>query len=226
MRTFFNTLFPMRCLLCDLTEKNNRFICDTCYCTLPVSKNNCKQCGITTPESETVCTQCTINPPPFDYTFCLFNYEEPISSFITQLKFNCNLIMAKLFSQYWIDYFQNQKDMPELIIPVPLHYKRLKERGFNQALEIAKPIGNYFNIPIDTRICIKLKNTAPQSSLSAAKRRNNLKNAFGLSYSIDQQHVAILDDVMTTGNTASEIALLLKKVGVARVDVWCCARAN
>lgn len=227
MRAFLQNLFPVRCLLCDLIANNNRFICETCYCTLPISKNNCKQCGLTISESEVICTQCSINPPPFDYTFCLFNYKEPISSLITQLKFNGNLMIAKLFAQYWIDYFNDHENkFPELIIPVPLHYQRLKERGFNQALEIAKPIGKYFNIPVDTRTCIKLKNTAQQSSLSASKRQKNLKNAFGLSDSINKQHVAILDDVMTTGNTVSEITFLLKKAGVGRVDILCCARAN
>lgn len=161
----------------------------------------------------------------FDNTYALFNYAPPISSLIAKLKFQGDLSVAKLFSQYWIDYFLNKKSLPELIIPVPLHHKRLKERGFNQALEIAKPIGNYFKIPVDTKSCVRIKNTQAQSSLTAKKRINNVSNAFKLDYSISVKHVAILDDVMTTGNTVSEMGYLLKEAGIGRVDVWCCARA-
>ncbi|PJB10330.1 MAG: amidophosphoribosyltransferase, partial [Gammaproteobacteria bacterium CG_4_9_14_3_um_filter_38_9] len=175
-----------------------------------------------------LCTSCITSPPPFHRTIALFHYTGPIVSLIWKLKFQNDLKIARLFAQHWIDYFNHfdsHNTLPDLIMPVPLHFSRLKQRGFNQSLEIAKPIGKYFHIPIDTRACIKIKNTEPQSSLSAQKRKGNLKNAFGLSRPIDAKHVAILDDVMTTGNTVSEIASLLQKTGVEKIDVWCCARA-
>ena len=210
MRTFLKQVLPVDCLLCDLISKNNQLICDACFNTLP--QNHQQQ---------------MIHPPSLDQVIALFHYEPPISSLIAQLKFRENLMIAKLFSQYWIDYLHNPiNPLPECILPVPLHHQRLKERGFNQALEIAKPIGKYFKIPIDKQHCIKIKNTAAQSSLSAKKRRDNLKNAFALTRPINARHVVILDDVMTTGNTISEIATLLKKSGVAKVDAWCCAKVE
>lgn len=210
LKQFSQSLFPNHCLLCDL-DCDEKFICKNCFDTLPIYEKN----------------KTILNPPSIDHVFTLFHYVTPISSLIWKLKFQGDLSIAQLFAQYWINYFKNDvtpNALPDLIMPVPLHYARLKERGFNQALEIAKPIGQYFHIPIDTRTCIKIKNTRAQSSLSAEKRKHNLKNAFGLSYSVDAKHIAIVDDVMTTGNTVSEIAQLLKKVGVEKVDVWCCAR--
>ncbi|MCX7120858.1 MAG: phosphoribosyltransferase family protein [Gammaproteobacteria bacterium] len=220
LKKVLDGVWPIYCLLCDSLCANKKSICDTCYLSLPIHQIGCTRCGLAAG-----CGNCHSSPPPFDNTFALFNYETPISELIAKLKFQNNLATAKLFSQYWIDYFLDKKHLlPELIIPVPLHHMRLKKRGFNQTLEIAKPIGKYFQIPIDIRSCIKLKNTEPQSSLSSEKRKKNLKNAFAISHSIIAKHVAVIDDVMTTGNTVSEISCLLKKAGVERVDIWCCAR--
>ena len=231
LKQFTQHLFPNHCLLCDLKCGSQQFICTNCFDALPLHRVGCKQCGlpIKETESEIRCGKCISNPPSFDNTFSLFEYAAPISTLIWQLKFHGNLSIAQLFAQYWIDsidQFYAPNTLPNLIIPVPLHASRLKQRGFNQALEIAKPIGKYFHIPVDTKTCIRIKNTQAQSSLHAQKRKHNVDNAFGLSYSITAKHVAILDDVMTTGNTVSEISHLLKKVGVEKVDVWCCARAR
>ncbi|HLB56319.1 MAG TPA: ComF family protein [Coxiellaceae bacterium] len=230
LKKFAQQLFPHQCLLCDLESNNQKLICENCFDCLPHYQSACRQCGLPlTSENQLHCGQCIANPPPFDNTFALFDYAPPISMMIWQLKFHGNLMIAQLFAQCFIDFieqFYSASTLPDLIIPVPLHFSRLKERGFNQALEIAKPIGKYFNIPVDTKKCIRIKNTQAQSSLPAHKRKNNVDNAFGLSYAFSEKQVVILDDVMTTGNTVSEIAHLLKNVGVRKVDVWCCARAN
>lgn len=205
-----SVFFSDRCLLCELKSDTKKLICTACFETLPVYES----------------LHNTILP--IDHVHALFHYTTPISDLIWKLKFQGDLSIAKLFAHYWIDYLETYykpSTLPDLLLPVPLHFTRLKQRGFNQALEIARPIGKYFDIPIDTRSCIKIKNTAPQSSLSAEKRKDNVKNAFGLSYSIHAKHIAIVDDVVTTGNTASEIAQLLKIAGVTKVDLWCCARA-
>ena len=142
------------------------------------------------------------------------------------MKFHDQVSLAKLLGKLWIQYLlKNNIELPDCILPVPLHPKRLKARGFNQALEIAKPIGQYFKIPIDTTSCIKIKNTKAQSSLTAKKRRHNMKNAFALSHQIKYKHIVIIDDVMTTGQTISEIANLLKLNGAEKIEAWCCARA-
>lgn len=104
-----------------------------------------------------------------------------------------------------------------------MHPKRLKQRGFNQAVVLAKLLANTLNIPYDYTCCQKTINTAPQASLDGKQRQKNLHNAFNVS-SVPYQHVVLIDDLLTTGATANELALTLKKNGVQRVDIWCCAR--
>lgn len=224
-------VFQARCFLCDAKLASSSLLCSACTHTLPHASPGCKCCALPLPAHHSVilCGACLVTPPAFDVTYALFDYKDPISAFIHKLKFQGDLAMARLFSEYWITFIQahyTPNTLPDCIIPVPLHPNRLKERGFNQALEIAKPIGKHFNIPVDTRICVRLKNTKAQSTLTAQQRIANTRHAFGLSYTCSAKHVAILDDVMTTGNTTSEISALLKKTGVEKIDIWCCARAQ
>ncbi|MCX7099415.1 MAG: phosphoribosyltransferase family protein, partial [Methylococcales bacterium] len=100
-----------------------------------------------------------------------------------------------------------------------------RERGFNQALEIAKTVAKQLQIPLVLDTCIRQRDTPHQTALTAKQRRKNMRRAFALVKPMTAQHVAILDDVMTTGSTAHELAALLKQAGVSRVDVWACARA-
>lgn len=224
-QVLFQTLFPIRCILCDLTAHNDQLICADCRLTLPTCEARCHRCALCISNSSLLCGSCLQNPPAFDHTIALFNYDPPIQELITHYKFYGQLSIAHFFANEWIHVFKNNPGaLPEAIIPVPLHHKRLKERGFNQALELAKPIGKYFNIAIDTQSLIRLKNTEAQSHLSAKKRKTNLKNCFAISYPIAKKHIGIFDDVMTTGSTVHEISTLLKKAGVEKVSVFCCAR--
>jgi ComF family protein len=214
--------------LCELTCNQDAFICSACQPHLPHYTTGCTSCGASLPTQadSNLCGICIATPPAYDQLYALYNYAEPISSFIHQLKFQNNLRIARWFSHEWISKFNNQIILPDIIFPVPLHHTRLSERGFNQAIEIAKPLAQDFNIPIDIKTCIRIKNTNAQSALNLKKRNNNVKNAFALSKTITANHVALFDDVVTTGNTVSEIAQLLRKVGVRQIDVWCVARAQ
>ena len=115
--------------------------------------------------------------------------------------------------------------LPQLLLPVPLHAKRLRQRGYNQALELARPIANSFGLPIDTSSCMRRKATTEQVGLSAKKRKSNIKDAFEITGDFRNKHVAIIDDVMTTGSTVSELSQQLLQAGAKQVDVWVCARA-
>lgn len=115
---------------------------------------------------------------------------------------------------------------PQLLIPVPLHRRRLRSRGFNQAIELAKPVSRRLNIPIDRTACQKLRHTQAQSELPAKVRIQNLKNAFQLTRAISASHVAIIDDIYTTGATTQTLAHTLKKHGVTTIEAWCLARAE
>jgi ComF family protein len=107
-----------------------------------------------------------------------------------------------------------------------LHKARYRERGFNQSIEIARTVGKELHIPVDVHSCIRHRDTPHQTQLTAKQRRSNMKNAFSIIKPITARHIAIVDDVMTTGSTVHELATVLKKAGAVQVDVWVCARAN
>ena len=204
-RWIVNSLFTHQCLWCKLSITAEKTLCNACDLALPFYRD-------------------TPLLPALDDIQVLFRYEPPISHWITQFKFNGNLSFIRFFTQHWIKKIAALPRLPTRILPVPLHPKRLKMRGFNQALEIAKPIGKFFNIPIDTQSCIKIKGTSAQSELTRAMRVKNLKNAFALTRDLAGEHVVILDDVLTTGTTLSTIAELLRFSGVSKVSAWCCAK--
>ena len=124
------------------------------------------------------------------------------------------------------------REKPEIIIPVPLHKKRLKERGFNQSVQIALPISKKLDIKINTSICRRIKNTKAQSLISVEKRKNNVKNAFEVNFKsrkprdLKSKHIAIIDDVITTGNTVKNLKKTLLDAGFSKIDVWCCAKTD
>jgi ComF family protein len=225
-------LLPFTCILCGHSSERNQDLCEPCYQTLVLLKKGCLCCAIPLPEKVAGlrCGQCLQKTPPFDVTHALYSYQLPITRLILELKFNQALINARILGEHLADAIQQSwyqtKVLPNIIIPVPLHATRLKERGFNQALEIARPIAKALKIPLSTTHCQRHKLTAPQSMLSAAKRQQNVKNAFTVTGNFTGQHVAVIDDVITTGNTITEFCKVLKQHGARQIDVWCCARVS
>jgi ComF family protein len=174
----------------------------------------------------TLCGQCLQDPPSYDSAVSLFRYAYPADHLILRLKFQAQLHLARALGELLARHLKREmQTMPEIIIPVPLHRARLRERGFNQALEIARPIARSLSIPVDYKSCERVRKTSAQSLLPAAERRKNIKGAFRVTRLIAARHVAILDDVMTTGHTVQELAATLRKAGVERIDVWVVARA-
>jgi len=113
-----------------------------------------------------------------------------------------------------------------LIVPVPLHRSRLRQRGYNQALELARPLAARLGVPLAHDVLVRSRDTSAQTELDRAARRRNVRGAFHLREAIVlPDHVALFDDVMTTGATLAECARLLKRAGVRRVDAWALARA-
>jgi ComF family protein len=140
-------------------------------------------------------------------------------------KFRARLNLTRLLGQCLaIALRERGAAMPELILPVPLHAQRLRDRGYNQAQEVARTLGRELSIPVDVRTCARTLTTRPQAGLERKERRRNVRGAFQLQRRLDAAHVAILDDVVTTGCTVSELARVLRKAGVKRVDVWAVAR--
>ncbi|MDD1611111.1 MAG: ComF family protein, partial [Methylococcaceae bacterium] len=145
---------------------------------------------------------------------------------IAGLKFSANYKNARLLGVLLAEGLTQNSHLPDCIMPVPLHKARYRERGFNQSIEIARAAGKALQIPVDVYSCIRHRDTPHQTQLTAKQRRSNMKNAFSIIKPITARHIAIVDDVMTTGSTVHELAVVLKKAGAARVDVWICARAN
>jgi ComF family protein len=150
---------------------------------------------------------------------------------VARLKFGHSLAAGRVLAGLWLDSAGELPALPQLLIPVPLHRDRLRERGYNQALELARPLAHALRLPVDAKILARTRATPAQTNLDAKTRRKNLRGAFEVddlalkSVSAGVAHVALIDDVMTTGATLRECARALKRAGFARVDVWALARA-
>ena len=201
-------------------------LCIGCQNELKGITNPCYQCGLPLTGNEKMrCGECLKIPPYFDRVICGYIYQRPLSSLVQGLKFNARLQYARLISQLMAKQIDRcSESLPELLIPVPLHVVRTRERGFNQALELARILSKQLTINMDFRSCQRTRLTHAQSSLDAKRRRANVKQAFSLEKPLTAHHVAIVDDVMTTGNTVNALAQILKKSGVKVVDVWVAAR--
>lgn len=229
LKNNLSQIVSKQCLLCLSPTKNKHLLCAGCEKDLPENTCRCVICSIpfsTTQanEKQLVCGKCQKNPPHFTTSSIPHIYASPLKQLITQLKFHGNLSCAPLLAQGFINSIKHRKNMPECIIPVPLHQQRLRERGFNQALELARIIASKLNIPLDYSLCYREKPTPFQSGLSAKQRKQNLKNAFKVTNNNSYRHVAIFDDVVTTGTTVNELAKQLKQAGVETIEVWAIAR--
>ena len=228
-----NKLFSFvskQCLLCLSPTLNKHLLCSGCEIDLPTNRSFCLICAIPFPITQThekslVCGSCQKNPPVYTTSLIPHLYASPIKQLISQLKFHGNLTYVPLLAQSFINNVKHREsNLPDCIIPVPLHKQRLHERGFNQALELARIIAVNFNIPLDYTLCQRDKSTPYQSGLSAKQRKQNLKNAFNIVKSHSYKHVVIFDDVVTTGTTVNELARQLKQSGVEIIEVWAIAR--
>ncbi len=204
-------------------------LCSSCVDNLPLIKKPCLTCATPMPDNSRSikCGKCIIHPPIQTKTISAFEYKQPVDQLITKYKFHYDFTAGHILIKTFIKSIkQNNSNLPEAIIPVPLHRKKIKRRGFNQSIEIAKIIVKDLGIPILRSHVIRIKNTDPQSSLPSNKRTDNLKNAFELKKEIPYKHIAIIDDIYTTGSTITSVAKLLKKNGVENIEIWCLARAT
>jgi ComF family protein len=220
-------LFPPTCILCGSRGQAGRDLCLPCREQLPVNACCCPRCAnpLAAADADRLCGRCIARPPAFDRVHAPFLHQEGMRHLITGLKFGSRHAHARLLGQLLAEHVGRNAVMPDCILPVPLHRARYRERGFNQAIEIARLIASETGIPLDLYSCRRRRDTPHQAGLTAKQRQKNIKNAFELARPLPYRHVALLDDVMTTGSTAHEMALLLKRHGVERVDVWVCARA-
>ena len=212
-----------RCLLCREPGANGRDLCAACALSLPWNAHACGRCAIPLAVAG-VCGQCLQRPPPLADTCAVFVYGFPLDQLLPRFKFHNDLACGRLLSQLMLDTLA-LRPRPEAIIPVPLHATRLRSRGYDQALELARPLARRLEIPLLDQGLVRISNTRPQSELDAAARQRNLRRAFCPGKgAVLPGHVVLVDDVMTTGATLYAAAAVLHKAGVGRVDAWVCAR--
>jgi ComF family protein len=222
-------LFSESCRLCGTATRSTPGLCLACRDELPWLEAVCRQCSHPLPPQHrhTLCGRCQRQPPAFDATTALFHYHPPVDYLIKRLKFSGELAIGPLLSALLATRLAGRATpLPGLVVPVPLHQNRLRERGFNQATELARHVGQTLGLQIEQRLCTRHRNTAPQSMLPANARRINLRNAFTVNREPGSSHIAIIDDVMTSGHTTDELARILKGAGVRRVEVWVIARTG
>ena len=221
-------IYPHICVLCSQICDENRDLCCACQADLIVNLNACQRCAIPLPHSSDsqICGKCLQSPPVYDLSWSAFIYAQPLEWMIQQLKFNGSLSYAHLLAHLMLPYLPVLSSKPDCIIPVPLHVKRLRERGFNQAYELIKPVAKKLDIRIDIKNCLRTKYTESQTGIDAKSRRLNVKNSFKFHNKHNYQYVILFDDVITTGSTINELVSEIKMQGVKRVDVWSLARAE
>lgn len=218
---------PNQCVLCLCNAGGPLPLCKACCNALPWHPNDgCPHCAAPV-ASPGPCGRCLTLTLRIDSCWSAWHYQSELIYFVHQLKFKQKLLYAKLLGTLMADAWQQQQGAaPEAIIPVPLHPSRLKARGFNQAAEIAKHLARRLNIPWEPRLVARTLATTAQTTLSGKARQNNLRGAFAVINPIPYQHVALVDDVLTTGSTLLELMTTLKAHGVSQVDAWVACRAG
>lgn len=172
-----------------------------------------------------LCGRCLKREPAWETAWAPFRYEWPLAQLEARFKFGGDLAAGRTLATLWCEA-PPPAELAEAIVPVPLHGSRLRRRGYNQALELAKPLAKHFRMRLLRDALQRTRATGAQTDLTAVQRRRNVRGAFAVEF-VDAvpRHVAVLDDVFTTGATLAECTRVLKKAGVARVDVWALARA-
>jgi ComF family protein len=217
-------------LLCDEPVEAEMPICVACETDLPWLGDHCQTCALPLLATGLTCGECLLEPPAFEQVVVPWLYGFPVDSLITRFKHNAKWPFGHLLADVLGEYLQHRFDeglpRPDVLLPVPLAGKRLRQRGFNQSAMLARWLSQSLDLPCEETVLRRIKETDAQQDLDAKARKHNLRNAFNLmpDAQIKDRHLALVDDVLTTGATAQALARLLINAGAARVDVYCLAR--
>jgi len=222
-------LVPMTCLLCEEASKHP--VCRGCRCDLPWLGAACERCALPLAKPG-MCGQCSQALPTFQRCHSPWRFEVPVGQLINQFKHRRNFRYGGFLSLALADHIRQQykaDQLPDYIVPVPLHWRRLLRRGFNQAHFIARSVSPNIHKPVLP--CVKRSlPTSQQQGLNRRERLRNLVDAFAInekivkSIPVQQSSVAVVDDVMTTGATAEAISTVLKRAGFEQIHCWVLAR--
>jgi len=222
-RRLLDTLLPLHCRCCDTALEQGR-LCSACEAALPWNSIACSHCAQPM-QTSGVCPQCLRRPPAFDSAYAAFRLGAPVQQAVHSLKYHADFSQA-----HWLGTLmarqlrQRDVDLPQLLIPVPLHPLRLMRRGYNQSIEIGRHLGTRLGLKMDVTNTTRLRQTDDQIGQSASARRRNMRGAFAVNGDLAGMHVALIDDVMTTGATLNELARACRRAGAAHIEAWAVAR--
>ncbi len=221
IRSILRRVLPAQpCFLCGTISRNGVW-CAACDKDLPyLSAPHCPVCALPTYHGAT-CGHCLQHPPHFESTVAVFAYAFPLDKLVLALKHGQQLILANILAD---KLAQQIKVRPDCLIAMPLHSARLRQRGFNQSLELARHVGRQMNIPLLLDACQRVRDTPPQTTLSRKARSKNMRRAFACTQDLSGKSVAVVDDVMTSGASLNELALTLRRAGAREVHAWVIAR--
>lgn len=217
------------CALCEGACQAGMLLCAGCHRDLPwLDADRCPRCGDAAPPSggggaQACCERCRRDPPPCTVRLAALDYRFPVDAMVRRLKFEGGLWLVPVLAGLLLERCSGAQ-RPDCLLPVPLSDRRLAERGFNQSAEIARVLGRHTGIPLQPLLLRRARDTRPQSGLPLAERTGNLRGAFVVDQPVRGLHVALVDDVATTGTTGAEAARALLREGAARVDLWTVAQ--
>ena len=226
-------LLPPTCIGCMKPADQAIDLCRDCEASLPGIQRPCRSCGLPLPPGNyhsTHCGTCMAFPPQYSRLIAPYRYSPPVSSLVAAYKYNRKLANGRVFSHLLNRHLLTQYragNLPTMLIPMPLHATRSRKRGFNQAIEIARILAHELNIPLNRTLVKRSKKTVQQTGLNARERARNVRAAFSIKRDYrfkPEATVAIIDDVVTTGSSVSELGKVLLKAGAREVHVWALAR--
>ena len=227
MRSPRRAALPTQCAVCRGWDRQR--LCRDCTARHLDAAPRCRHCAQRVPEGHDVCGACLREPPPYEACVALADYAWPWDTLVSRLKFHDALDLAPLLADALADAVAARGDpLPHWVLPVPLAPQRLRERGYNQAWELARRVARRLGCRSDASLLLRIKDTPPQLALPREARAANLRGAFLVeprrAARLQGCDVALVDDVLTTGATAGEAALTLRRAGAARVRCWVVAR--
>lgn len=221
--SFAERLLPQRCRLCDGVT-GGPLLCEPCTLELPWNDSACMRCALPM-SAPGICPDCLQHAPRFDGAWAAFRLQPPIQHGVHALKYHADFAQARLLGELMAQrLLARATPLPGLLIPVPLHRLRLMRRGYNQAVEIARVIAKRCGIALGLHAARRVRATGDQIGQSRAARRRNMRGAFELQRDLAGAHVALVDDVMTTGATFESLTQACRSAGASTVEVWAAAR--